>query len=616
MLRYRAVVAMNPQWNILLLVAGLCMAVTPSASGDAVVVTRDGGMIPLAAHVLFARDSAGTVGIEDREKMDWFGPAAGHGGEGGGFGYTSGAIWARVDIENGEDRDLDAHLMLSVARLGRVTWWVLDGERIVDAAEEGVDIAEGKSGRRRYPALGLHFPAREVRTVFLRVESDTAICISLSLARGGACGENNRFMDFSEFAFVGAGAAVFLMAFLLGVAHRNRLYFLLSAIVGAFLGYYMLFHRYYIWLGGPWQRWANRNLVLALGVAAHWAFLEFTIFYFRLSDAARQLPAWLRRMSIGVGAGGVGALCALPFRMGLVAMMALLVVCFAVGIVASFRFALSARAWPNRLLVVVWLLLALILASTYAELFAWLPAWMEPAYSQRAIMLSFFLMVFTIVAGQRQMEQRDRERAMLAEQSAATAQLQSLRYQLNPHFLYNTLTSIDALSREAPLRIPELVRKLATYLRLRLHPSADGMATVESELDSTRAYLDIEQVRFEESLRVRYEIGPGVETCRVPEMVFQPLVENAIKHGMPPEGALELTIRVAREAGQLEICVENNGHLGGIGGDSYGSGGGVGLRNVTERLARVHGAAARFELREEAGRVTAKIRLPIEEGET
>ena len=229
-------------------------------------------------------------------------------------------------------------------------------------------------------------------------------------------------------------------------------------------------------------------------------------------------------------------------------------------------------------------------------------------------MLTFFLMAFTVVAGQRQIERRDRERALLAEKFATEAQLQALRYQLNPHFLYNTLTSIDALSRQAPQRIPDLVRKLATYLRLRLHPSADGMATVESEMDSIRAYLDIEQVRFEESLRVTYEIGPGVEACRVPEMLFQPLVENAVKHGMPPDGALELLIRVSRKGGQVEICVENNGHLGGDGVPCRVEGG-VGLRNERERLARVYGDAARFELREEAGRVVAEIRLPVEEEE-
>ena len=590
------------------LVALVLLAGWVEAGVTPVRLERSETPISVDSNVLFARDPTGRVGIEDRESLDWHGAEAEQGGE---FGYTSDAVWARVKIENGLGRAVDARLSLTVARLGRATWWVMNGERIVEVAEEGVDAAEGKGGGR-CPSLLVHLPPGERREVFLRVESDTALWISLVLAVGDIRDGRALLRDFSEFSFIGAGGAMFLMALIVGAAQRNRLYLLLAAILGAFMGYYVFFNGYYVMTGGPWQRWANRNLVLALGLAAHGALLEFTVSYLRLSGGAGRSATWLRRISIGMAAG-VLVLCVLPFRWGLAAMAALLMVCFAAGLAASFRLALRSRVWPHRLLAGVWLLLALLLATTYAELYAWLPIWMEATYSQRAFLMVFFLMAFTVVAGQRMMERRDRERALLAEQSATVAQLQALRYQLNPHFLYNTLTSIDALSRQAPQRIPDLVRKLATYLRLRLQPSADGMATLEDELKSVRAYLDIEQVRFEESLRVTYEIGLGVDACRVPEMVFQPLVENAVKHGMPSEGALELSIRVARADDGLVIAVENNGQLG-SGGSHFRVGGGVGLRNVTERLARVYGDAARFELREGAGRVVAEIRLPNEEG--
>ena len=573
-------------------------------------LVRDENPLGVDTHLMFARDPTVAVGIEDRETLGW---NRAEGGRGGKFGYTVDAVWARVELENGLGRSVDARLSLTVARLGRATWWVLDGRRIVEVAEEGIDVAEGRGGGR-YPSLTFHLPAGERREVFLRVESDTAIWISPRLVVGGDPDGRAMLRDFAENSFIGAGAAIFLMALIIGVAQRNRLHLLLAAIVGAFMGYYVFFNGYYIMTGGPWQRWVNRHLVLALGLIAHGALLEFTISYLRLSGAVENSARGLRWVSIGVAVGVLGV-CILPFPWGLVVMMVLLAVCFAAGISASLWLALRSRVWPHRLLAAVWLLLAVLLATTYAELYAWLPVWMETTYSQRAFLMAFFLMAFTVVAGQRMMEGRDRERALLAEQSATVAQLQALRYQLNPHFLYNTLTTIDALSRQAPQRISDLVRKLATYLRLRLQPSDDGMATVEDELNSVRAYLDIEQVRFEESLRVCYVVGPEVEACRVPEMVFQPLVENAVKHGMPPEGALELTIRVARAEGCLTIAVENNGRLGN-GGAGGRSAGGVGLKNVAERLARVYGAAARFELREEAGRVAAEIRMPVEEQET
>ena len=595
------------------LVLGLMVVMCAAWAGGTsppVRLTCIGRSVPVDSRLWVARDPGGRVDIGDRETLDWYRPECGR-VRGVAFGYTTDALWARVEVENGLGRAVDAQATLSVARLGRVTWWLFDGEDMLDRIESGVDVEGGVRVAGRYPALPFHLPAGDRRTVYLRVESDTAIRLALLLAAGAG---STAVADFTEYGFVGAGGAIFLMALILGMAQRNRLHVCLAATIGAFMGYYILYHGYYVWLGGPWPRWVNRNLVLALGVAGHGALLEFTCVYLRTSEAGGRMVTWLRRVSIGLGTGAL-VLCVLPFRWGLSAMIFCMVAGYAVGIPAGLHAARHYCGWTRWLLGAIWLLAALLLGTTYAGLYAWLPVWMEPAYSQRLFLLLFFLMAFAIVAGQRQRERRDRERALLAEQSAMAAQLQSLRYQLNPHFLYNTLTSIEALSRRAPGRIPELVRKLATYLRLRLHPSGDGMATVESELESIRAYLDIEQVRFADSLQVGYEIGADVGVCRVPEMLFQPLVENAVKHGMPPEGALEILIRVAREGGHLAIGVENTGHLGDEEGNACGCAGGVGLRNVKERLARVYGGAARFELREEAGRVAAEIRLPVEEGE-
>ena len=599
------------RWRLAVGVLAVLIAVGAAGMPAPIPLPRDGGGMSIESHLAFALDPGGKAGIEDRAALDWFGADEGR-TRGGGFGYTSDAVWARLEIENGQERPVDAQLKLSIARLGRVMWWVLDGAQVVDFAEEGVDVAGGRSGGGRYPAMLIHLPAGERREVYVRVESDTAIWISPALVSSWARAGQASIQDSAEYFFVGAGAAMFFMALIFGLIRRNRLHLLAAAIIGAFMGYYLSFHGYYVLTGGPWQRWANRHLVLVLGLAGHGALLEFTALFFRQSGVAGPAAKWLQRVAVGVVVGALAA-CVLPFRWGLVAMMAVLVACFSAGVPASLRMALRTRAWPHGLLAAAWLLLGLLLTTTYAELYAWLPVWVEPTHLQRAFLMAIFLMTVAVVAGQRLRERRDRERALLAEQSATMAQLQALRYQLNPHFLYNALNSIDALSRLAPQRIPELVRKLATYLRLRLHPSSDGMATLEDELNSVRAYLDIEKVRFEECLRVNHEVEEGVEVYRVPEMVFQPLVENALKHGMPAEGALELTVRVGRVGRDLSIAVENNGRLddGGAGGRSEG---GIGLRNVAERLARVYGAAARFELRQEEGRVVAEIRLPIEEG--
>jgi hypothetical protein len=128
----------------------------------------------------------------------------------------------------------------------------------------------------------------------------------------------------------------------------------------------------------------------------------------------------------------------------------------------------------------------------------------------------------------------------------AQARLETLRYQLNPHFLYNALNSIEALSREAPTQIPETVRRLCECLRYALHPKKNGLATLEQELHAVSSYLRVEEIRFGENLVVETDVSDAVRSVAVPEFLLQPLVENAIKYGMRTS---EMPLRVVIRAG-------------------------------------------------------------------
>lgn len=170
------------------------------------------------------------------------------------------------------------------------------------------------------------------------------------------------------------------------------------------------------------------------------------------------------------------------------------------------------------------------------------------------------------------------ERSRAAEAAASTAQLETLKAQLNPHFLFNALNSIRALIAEDPARAQEAVTELSSLLRYTLHSPAGPLVPLAEEMEAVRHYLRLEQIRFEDRLQVRESIAVEALQAAVPPMLVQTLVENAIKHGLarePGGGVLNMTGEL--HAGRLRLTVTNPGRLG--------SGDGIGLRNARERLA-------------------------------
>jgi two-component system, LytTR family, sensor kinase len=213
-----------------------------------------------------------------------------------------------------------------------------------------------------------------------------------------------------------------------------------------------------------------------------------------------------------------------------------------------------------------------------------------------------------------------REQALRAVAAARDAQLRMLAYQLNPHFLFNTLNSIRALINEDRQRAREMVTALSGYLRYALVERPLHVALLEEEVASVRGYLAIEQVRFEERLDARVEIEPDALRCEVPAFLLNPLVENALKHGAPGAGGAPLVLRVeARlvKPDRLRLVVENTGRWGdgratvpNVEAGDDGLPGGVGLANVRARLAALHPADHRIEIEEADGRVRVLVELP------
>ncbi|URW77030.1 histidine kinase [Sphingomonas donggukensis] len=210
-------------------------------------------------------------------------------------------------------------------------------------------------------------------------------------------------------------------------------------------------------------------------------------------------------------------------------------------------------------------------------------------------------------------EQVDRMR--LLESEASSAQLAMLRYQLNPHFLFNTLNSISTLVLlKQTERANAMLSRLSAFLRYTLANEPTAHVTVMQEVETLKLYLDIEKMRFEARLRTVFDIDPRVEKARLPSLLLQPLVENAIKYAVTPqeEGAeIAVTARLVGDRVQIAVSDTGPGLIGGPRRPTLSTG--VGLTNIRERLAQAYGPEHRFETQARPGDGFAvEIEIPFQ----
>ncbi|HEX8072787.1 MAG TPA: histidine kinase [Pyrinomonadaceae bacterium] len=195
----------------------------------------------------------------------------------------------------------------------------------------------------------------------------------------------------------------------------------------------------------------------------------------------------------------------------------------------------------------------------------------------------------------RRYQERERTAAQL-EAQLSRAQLQALKMQLHPHFLFNTLNTISALIHRDPRAADRMVARLGDLLRLTLDNSGVEEVTLKEELEFLEKYLEIERTRFHDRLSVRLQVDPASLDARLPNLLLQPLVENAIKHGISARpGAGHIEISAQRDNGSLQLAVRDDGT--GLPADWQTTGQlGVGLANTRARLAQLYGAQHVFTL--------------------
>ena len=233
--------------------------------------------------------------------------------------------------------------------------------------------------------------------------------------------------------------------------------------------------------------------------------------------------------------------------------------------------------------------------------FSILAAWTALYYG-----INYFLLL------EEQIDQRER-----LEHQASTAQLAMLRYQLNPHFLFNTLNSISTLVLlKQTERANAMLARLSSFLRYTLANEPTAKVTLAQEVETLKLYLEIEKMRFEDRLRPHFRIESETIGVRLPSLLLQPLIENAIKYAVTPsEGGADIWITASRAGDRVVIEVADNGNGEGSAIAASPSTG-VGLVNIRERLGQAYGDKHSFLTRKnERGGFSVIVEIPFETGE-
>jgi two-component system LytT family sensor kinase len=244
-------------------------------------------------------------------------------------------------------------------------------------------------------------------------------------------------------------------------------------------------------------------------------------------------------------------------------------------------------------------------------------SWTTYLQNQYLPNLDWTLMVYSTIVGlsyaltyYRESQARAVKEAQL-ETRLVEARLRTLEAELHPHFLFNTLHAISSLVHTSPDDADRMISRLSDLLRITFDRSGAAGVSFQEELEFLQKYLEIEQTRFQDRLSVRFDIDPDTLDAEVPRLLLQPLVENAIKHGVSPkpgDGLVQIVSR--RQGGNLWIEVSDNG-VGLSAGARARLRSGVGLSNTRDRLECLYGPAHRIEFSDGTKGLAVRLEIPF-----
>ena len=529
-----------------------------------------------------------------------------------GFGYTRSAYWVRFRIRSEATVEIRPVIQLETSRFAELDWYaVTSGGRVVIPAP-----GEGRGARMRLlsarlPALGLQLQPGEEAWIYLRawtpsstffpifVHSDT-----VSYARAVVIGES------LWLPCLGIVVTVALISIYFGFLFKERLFVTNALLIVLYCTFLSIHSGYWEWLGwwgSPGIKW---HPMLSFSQLNSFVVVGFTLDYFQYDLFGRH-----KRTLLAAGLLGIAGVFWLPYQLDAQVTnwlsLASYILCFGIAFrCGALQQGPVAGRVGTHLIGIAWLADTAFMTLLILQWCGWMPVIVSPPTGLLYPAAVSPLLVLAAIADRFYQLMQTKLRLQALEQSLSEARFQALRYQMNPHFLYNALNSVRGLLLESPRRADDFVTRLAQFLRSSLHASQETLVPLYQELEILGSYLDVEKVRFEERLDVEVSVPSDLQSALVPELVLQPLVENAIKHGnFASDRRLRIRVRVSREADRLLLEVSNTGRLRTDSPEGAASSR-VGLENLRRRLDLVFPDRSQLLLQQDGERVVARVSMP------
>lgn len=291
---------------------------------------------------------------------------------------------------------------------------------------------------------------------------------------------------------------------------------------------------------------------------------------------------------------------------------------FSIAIISSLTLARMAAGWLRWAALAVVLPFSVAVGLTLGFVLTGFGGWSHPQIGQSMLISLFFGLLasitFVLVERIGLLNEAVKARQLQGveqDKRAMEAHLKLLQAQIEPHFLFNTLANVNSLIDSDPVAASQLLERLNEWLRVALAQARSSHATLGDELAMLENYLHILQTRFGDRLRWQMDCAEDLRALPFPPMLLQPLVENAVRHGIEPKlGGGEIYVYITREQNVLHVLVSDSG--AGLGALVQT---GAGLENVRARVAALYGVAGKFSLENNAvGGATARLVLPIDGG--
>lgn len=524
-----------------------------------------------------------------------------------------GAVWARVTLKNPGDRPLRGVLADAEFYTDLVDLWTPDA-RPPDAwrrdrSGERTPAAD-KALRGRDTAFFVEVPAGGERVVYLRAEDHFGAWVRLVWwpdERAFFAAQTR--ITFGEGGYFGVLLALFVYNAVIWARLRHRdLGYYLGYL--AFMGVFMLMMRAHhqtlgVTLSSPFPEMISMgSMTLSIALLTQFAreFLSLSSLAPRLDQVARIMRAVMIALACSAAA--------VPWFNN-----TFLLYVAVVGTVAThlLLLVLAITAWRAGSAYARYFALSfgILFLGAFPTVASWLLAlpFATPAVALMIGSASEMLLLSLAISDRFARLQRDSLAATLAEEKA---RLELLRYQLNPHFLFNALNSIYGLVYPHSRPAGDLVRRLADFCRLTFTRDGNQWRPLRDELAMLRMYLDIEQTRWRDRLVIEFATDPAADAAPLPAFLLLPLAENAIKHGGATSPDI-LTVRLTTRAlpdDAIEIAVANTGRFQAPGEPRSVSSHGLGLENLRARLARNFPASHQLDIATPAGWVVITLRLP------